>query len=120
MVVSDEIVNYLELMAGILLIFLLLLFVYISYLYFKIYKTLKDEYLDIWLQLDKPTLFIGNSIRNSILVSRFIKSKAYLELNNIRLNKIITSLKTVNNIYILLVILLFSLVSILIIVSNSK
>jgi nitrate reductase gamma subunit len=47
-----------------------------------LYKTLKTNYPDIYKSLGEPSVFLNNSIRNSILVNKFIWKRKYVNLPN--------------------------------------
>ena len=46
------------------------------------YKRLKTDYQDIYKSLGEPSAFFNNSIKNSILVNKFIWKRQYLNLSD--------------------------------------
>ncbi|RJQ49598.1 MAG: hypothetical protein C4538_02015 [Nitrospiraceae bacterium] len=53
----------------------------------KFFLILKEKHLETWNELGKPTLFFNNSIKNNLLVVKFLKTKKYLELHDSLLTK---------------------------------
>lgn len=51
------------------------------------YKRLKIDYPDVYKLLGEPSLFLNHSIKNSILVNKFIWKRQYLNLSGERFKK---------------------------------
>jgi len=67
-----------------------------------IIKRLRTEHLDKWRELGSPTLFLNNSISNTLKFLGFQWSNQHKQLNDGTLNKIILCEKAIVIIYVLL------------------
>ena len=86
-------------MTDILFIFLVILMVFCLMLFGIILNYLKNNHHKEWEEIGSPSIFINNSIRNSIRSNRYFFRSQYKKLNDHKLNNLCLTHKCLTFIY---------------------
>ena len=65
----------------------MLLFVWIFFAKASFLRRIMAKHNQVWVRLGKPTQFINNSIKNNILMFKFLNRKEFLRLDDLELTK---------------------------------
>ncbi len=85
----------------------------------QVLKHLEMNHQEIWNGLGKPSLFLNNSIENTLKVRRFIRKKKYVDLNDTVLVSKIRKEVIVERIHMVMFLLALASFTAMIIVENA-
>jgi len=87
--------------APILFIGLIILVIIGIALHYTFLKRLRYQFPDIWQELGSPTIFLNNSIQNSLKTQGFLWKKKYAELADSQFVRLCNTLRMVTLFYII-------------------